>query len=139
MGSELTQLTTPLQGLPLQQPHEVRAAADEVEVLSDRTRQHHVRRLTALQGALPAALDCVADLAERPFEHRAVELSLAAEEIGGRSPGDSRGGTDFLEAGRAIALRGEQSFGRVEDRFAATGGVPPLCREGRSRLFCLLT
>src|SRR6476620_105788 len=70
VGSELTQLAASLQGFPLEQPH-------EVEVLADGTRQHYVRRLSALEGALPTALDGIADLTERPLEHRAVKLSLA--------------------------------------------------------------
>ena len=103
--SQLAQLAAALQRFPLEQPDEVRMATDEVEVLADGAGQHDVGRLAALERALPTALHGVAHLAERALEHGAVELGLAAEEVGRRAAGDAGGGPDLLQAGALVALR----------------------------------
>ena len=128
MRRKFAELASTLKCFPLQKPHEVRMATDEIEVLADGAGENHLGWLTTLERAFATALHGVADLPERSLQYRAIELCLAAEEIGRGAAGDPGSSTYFLEAGALVSSRREQPLGRIKDRLATSGRIPPPIR-----------
>ena len=109
-------LTVALERLPLDQPHECRVGVEHAEVRCDELLEEfphgHARVLGALarlrEGRLGAGQDAVEDLAVQPL--------LRAEEVARRAARQAGLPTDLLETRAPVAARGEQPFGRVENR-----------------------
>ena len=111
------------QRLALDQPDEVRAGGEKVEVVGDGAGQNGLGRLAAGQRPRPARPHRLADLGEAALQHRLVELGLGAEEVARRSPGNSGGRADLAQAGGVVPLLGKQTLRGVEDRGAGAVGV----------------
>ena len=111
-------LTVALECLPLDQPHERRVGREHAEVRCDELLEELPARACLRPGALARSREGRLGAGQDAVEDLAVEPLLRAEEVARRTTRQAGLPADLLEARAPVAPRGEQPFGRVENRDA---------------------